>query len=361
MSDLAPVVHVDRIDAEWMTHTLRAAGLLEGHRVEELRREPCGTGQLADSFRFTLSYDSPGAGPATLVGKFPSDDPNSRDFGRRSGYYRNEIRFYEEIATTLSIAVPTPVHAALADDDTEFVLLMEDLSPARIVDQLTGCTPDEAAVALEQIAAVHAGSWERDDLAAVDWLTGTVTSFHAVTDAFPGLTDSFSTTYGDLVPQSDIDEAAKLNAHLEEWKAVLSTPQCLWHSDLRADNLMFDVNGGQRPVALLDWQGVGYGRGTIDVAYFLGTSMTTEHRRTHERDLVNAYHDALVAGGVKDYPRDRCWEDYRLAAIHPLQTGVFGLGAVKRSARGDEMWRQWIARSAAQTRDLESFDVLAAR
>ncbi len=309
----------------------------------------------------TTKWDVPTGSSVRSAPAAGSDDPASRDFGRRSGYYRNEIRFYEQIATTLSIAVPTPVHAALADDDTEFVLLMEDLAPARVVDQLVGCTPDEAAVALEEIAVVHAGSWARPDLAAVDWLGGTVASFHGVTDAFPTLTATFAATYGDLVPASDIDEAAKLNPYLDTWKSVLASSQCLWHSDLRADNLMFDVHGGARPVALLDWQGVGYGRGTIDAAYLLGTSLTTEVRREHERDLIDSYHRALLANGVPSYSPDDCWRDYRLAAIHPLQTGVFGLGAVKRSARGDELWRQWIARCAEHTRDLESFDVLAAQ
>ena len=356
----APIVRFDAIDAAWMTRALRGAGVLADGRVVDVAREPCGTGQLADSFRFTLSYDVPGAGPPTVVGKFPSDDPASRDFGRRSGYYRNEIRFYEEIATTLSIAVPTPLHAALAPDETEFVLLMEDLSPARIVDQLHGLSADEAAVALEQMARVHAGSWRRADPAEVGWLGGTVASFGQVTDAFPALTASFADTYGDLVPQADVDEAAQLNGFLDAWKSVLATPQCLWHSDLRADNLMFDVHGGERPVALLDWQGVGYGRGTIDVAYFVGTSLDTEVRRAHERDLVAAYHRSLVAHGVEGYSWDDCWLDHRLAAVHALQTGIFGLGAVKRSARGDAMWRNWIGRAAEHTRDLESFDVLAA-
>ena len=29
--------------------------------------------------------------------------------------------------------------------------------------------------------------------------------------------------------------------------------------------------------------------------------------------MVRGYHDALVARGVKDYPFDECWRDYRLA------------------------------------------------
>ena len=37
------------------------------------------------------------------------------------------------------------------------------------------------------------------------------------------------------------------------------------------------------------------------------------------------------------------------------------MGAVKRSERGDEMWRQWIARSAQLTRDLDSYTALKAR
>lgn len=361
MSPFRPVVHIDAIDEDWLTEALTRAHVLTQGKVVGYRREPCGTGQLADSFRFTLDYDSEGAGPTTVVGKFPSDDATSRAFGQQSGYYRNEIRFYEEIATTLSIAVPAPVHASLADNETDFVLLMEDLSPSRTVDQLVGCTVDEAALVLEQVAAVHAGSWGREDLARKGWLQGTVASFVAVTDNFTTTTTTFAEKFGDLVPEADIAEAAKLNAHHGAWKDVLTTPQCLWHSDLRADNVLFDVNGTPGTVALLDWQGVGYGCGTIDVAYFLGTSLTTESRRDNERELVEHYHAGLVGHGVEDYNAEQCWDDYRLHAIHGLQTGVFGLGAVKRSARGDEMWRAWIARTAAHTRDLDSFDVLAAR
>jgi len=48
-------------------------------------------------------------------------------------------------------------------------------------------------------------------------------------------------------------------------------------------------------------------------------------------------------------------------AIHPLQIGIYGLGAIRRSERGDRLWRQWIERSAQQTRDLDSFAALARR
>ena len=362
MTGNAAVVRYDEIDADWLTAALTASGTLAGGaRVVDAQRETCGTGQLADSFRFRLRYEPDGAGPETVVGKFPSDDAASRDFGQRSGYYRNEIRFYEEIAPTLSIAVPTPLHAALAANETDFVLLMEDLSPARVVDQIEGASADEAARVLEQIAAVHAGTWGRADLAQVAWLKGTSTSFTAVSDGFGDLIAGFADTYGDLIPAGDVAEAGRLIDHLDAWKAILNEPRCLWHSDLRADNVLFDAVGGRWPVALLDWQGVGFGPGVSDVSYFLGTSLDAETRRGHERDLVGVYHGALVAGGVEGYSAEQCWEEYRLLAAFPLQVGVFGLGAVRRSERGDRMWRNWIERSATQTRDLESFALLAAR
>ena len=356
-------IRPEEVGTEWMTWALRRSGTLaDGARVTSVDREPCGTGQLADSYRFTLGYDSPGAGPGTVVGKFASEDPASRAFGQQSGYYRTEIRFYQQLAPRLSaVALPTALHAEVADDGAEFVLLMDDLAPARVVDQLSGCTVDEAALVVRQLAALHAGSWRNDQLATTDWLHGAIASFTDITANFRATVEAFPATFGDLVSESDLRQAAKLNAHLAEWNSLISTPLCLWHSDIRADNLLFDARGGRTPVALLDWQGVGYGYGPIDVAYFLSTSLTTEDRRAAERDLVGLYQTELAAHGVDDYPADRAWDDYRVLAIHPLQIGVFGAGAVRRSERGDRLWKQWISRAAQHTRDLDSFSALRDR
>lgn len=357
------VVSVDDIDAGWLTGVLTATGTLsKGARVTSVRRNTCGTGQLADSYRFELGYSPHSAGPPTLVGKFPSQDPVSRQFGRQSGYYRTEIRFYRELAPSLgAMTLPTALHAELAENETDFVLLMDDLAPARTVDQLDGCTADEAALVIEQLAALHASSWCSDRLAATAWLTGALASFDDITANFPETIRAFSETFGDLVPESDITQAAKLNHHLDTWRTIIATRRCLWHSDVRADNLLFDARNGQIPVAILDWQGVGYGYGPIDVAYFLSTSMTTEDRRRNERDLVALYQQCLAGHGVVGYSAECAWDDYRLLAIHPLQTAIFGLGAIRRSERGDELWRQWIERSAQHTRDLDSFAVLSRR
>lgn len=362
MTTLDAVVRYDAIDPTWVTQALRRAGRLDADtQVAAVACAPCGTGQLADSYRFVLTYDGPGTGPASVFGKFASDDEASRGFGRDSGQYSNEIRFYQELAGDLAITVPTSLHAEIADNDTDFVLLLEDLTPARTADQLEGLTAEQAALVLGEAAALHASSWQDATLAGTEWLQRTVTGWKGITDGFAQTVADFPEAFGELVPKEDIDEAAKLVPLAEEWKAVLSRPRCLWHNDLRADNLLFDAQDGTIPIAVLDWQGVTYGNGVIDVAYFMATSLTTEVRRAHERELIAHYHHTLLAHGVTHYSAEECWADYRVVAIHPLQTGVYGLGAVKRSERGDRMWRNWIERSAAMTRDLDSFEALAAR
>ncbi|WP_342661463.1 hypothetical protein Rruber_05234 (plasmid) [Rhodococcus ruber] len=362
MTTFAPVVSVDAITPGWLTAMLSSAGVLQSGRVVSVDRQPCGTGQLADSYRFALTYEPAASGPATVVGKFTSADAASRDFGRKSGYYRCEIGFYREIAPGLPISRPHSFHAALADNGCDFVLIMEDLAPARTVDQLAGCSADEASLVLEQAAALHAASWRRSDLASKPWLQATVKQFIGVTDGFPTTVAAFPEQVGDLASEADLQEAAKLNDHLETWKRVFSEPRCLWHNDFRLDNVLFDANGGaNQAVTILDWQGLGIGCGTIDVSYFLGASLTTAERRNNERDLVRHYHEKLVSLGVGDYTAEQCWDDYRVLAVHGLQVGVFGAGAVKRTPRGDTMWRNWIQRCAEQTRDLDSFAALARR
>ena len=89
MSTFASVVPVDVVDAAWLTRVLREAGRIDAECVIDVQRAPCGVGQLADSFRFTVRYDRPSKAPSTWVAKFASRDATSREFGCTSGYYRS--------------------------------------------------------------------------------------------------------------------------------------------------------------------------------------------------------------------------------------------------------------------------------
>lgn len=354
-NDVRP--HPD-LTPEWFTAMLKAADVLPQGRVVGVSSESFGTGQLAESRRFTLEYDAPDAGPATVIGKFPSADEGSRAFGAGRGLYEAEVRFYRELRDELPCAVPSAYHAAI-EPDGQFVLVLEDVAPARVVDQLEGAEADDIAVAVEQLAVLHAATWGRSELAAQSWLRSIVNGYLDVLQQAWPLLGLFEDKFGDLVPEEDVAQLRLLAGAGEAWTRELTKTRCLWHQDYRLDNLLFDARGGELPVAVVDWQTVGMANGVIDLPYLIGSGLEPERRRGHEADLVRLYHDRLTSGGVEGYAWEECWTDYRVLAAHGLAGLLVGSVSVERTPRGDEMWRVWAERHAAQTRDLETFETLS--
>ena len=61
---------------------------------------------MADTVRFALTYEPDGAGPATIVGKFTSQDEQSHATGRIMRAYEVEVRFYAEVAPRVANRLP---------------------------------------------------------------------------------------------------------------------------------------------------------------------------------------------------------------------------------------------------------------
>lgn len=349
------------LDPPLLTQLLRRANLLDKNgSVTDVEYGSFGTGQSGESVRFVVTYDPSGSqGPATLVGKFASPDASAREFAAASGFYEREVRFYRELACDLPIRTPRPLHTAITDDATGFVILMEDLAPAKCVDQLQGCTPDQAACAMEQAAALHAGSWRRPALQSATWLSTTATAIKSVATALPDYHTAYVDRFATVFTERSMAAAERMVVHSERWAGLACDPICLWHQDFRSDNMLFDAGDGTVPLAVVDWQTIGMGPGTADVSYFMGTSLTTETRRAHERDLLAVYHQRLTSGGVRDYSFDECWNDYRRNVAQAIFTVIHASVRAARTERGDEMWNLWADRSAVHAEDLETFDVLA--
>src|SRR5277367_3698742 len=101
------VVTVSEIDAAWLTARLREAGSLRESRVTGFSTQSVGNGLVGTSVRFSLQYNAPEPGaPTSVVGKFPSDDPTSRQSGAGMRLYLREVNFYRHIAPTVSIHTP---------------------------------------------------------------------------------------------------------------------------------------------------------------------------------------------------------------------------------------------------------------
>ena len=108
---------------------------MTGHHFERI-----GTGQMSECYRVHLRYADGDTGPATVVLKVAAADPNSRQTGLALGLYEREVRFYAEIAPTLSggersdggSAAPFApcFHHAYDAETGAFDLLLGDAAPA---------------------------------------------------------------------------------------------------------------------------------------------------------------------------------------------------------------------------------------
>ena len=326
--------HPDSITPEWLTERLCAAGLLDRGAVTSVRWEPIGTGQVGDSVRFHLDYDRPGAGPATLAGKFPAADQTSRGTAAAFGLYAKEVGFYREVAPRLDVRVPRALAAEIAEDGVDFVLLFEDLGPARGGNQLASCSIADARAGIRQAAALHGPSWGNDALTGIDWLQPRAGQAEQIKALYGNAQAIFRERYADSLEPEFMAICEALNEAKDHWFGREGGPRAVVHGDFRLDNMVFDSRGGAEPIAVLDWQTVAAGNPLMDIGYFLGTGIGDELRRAHEGELLDLYCAEMTARGVP-LTREAIWDDYVIGALHGISTAVFSAAYVERTERGD--------------------------
>ncbi len=341
------------VDAAWLTAVLREGGV--DAEVETFRAEPVGSGQIGDSVRFHLTYRRRCAGaPDSLVGKFPSAGEQSRATGVSLGNYIREVRFYQELAATARIHTPRCWFTDVDEATSDFVLMMEDLAPARQGDQLEGVTLAQARLAVAEAAKLHSSHWMDPKLDEMPWVSGSkAAGATAGSDSMvQPLWDAFKARYG---PRMEADWIAAGDALVAEWTGFMprrpELTRCLTHNDFRPDNMMFATDAGGYPITVLDWQSYAYGVGATDLAYFLAGALPPDVRRAHEDEFLELYLSGLAAGGVTGYPMTDLKRDYGQGAYLLFGTAFFAAMIVTPTERGDRMFLQMLGSAATHLRD----------
>ena len=317
-------VHPDQVAPEWLS------GIL-GQEISEVSWQPIGTGQVGDSVRFHVE----GTGvPRTLAGKFPAADETSRGTAAMFGLYRKEVQFYRKAAPLLDVRVPKTYFAEVSEDGGEFALLFEDMGPARQGDQISGCDLEDARAAMRQAAAIHAPSWGRADIIEAEWIQPPEDLGDKVGAMYPQAQAIFRERYADMLEPELMRVCEELAAQASTYFRRDPDVQCLVHGDFRLDNMLFDIRGGEEPIAILDWQTVAVGKPMIDVGYFLGCGIG-RLGLDHEDELLDLYLSEMSARGVP-LSRQDIAEDYRRGILHGVSTAVFSAAFVERTDRGDD-------------------------
>lgn len=305
---------VEEITAGWLAEVL-------GTDVGTITVEPVGLGIGLMGLLYRVRSDVDGVPP--VIVKLATTEPGSRQVAEAFRFYEKEARFYTELASEVPVATPR-VFAARWDPATgDVVLVLEDLSDARAIDQLTGATAEEAATLVSALGDLHAAWWESPRFGTLGWLP------RLCDPPFPqGLAQStaqagprFAELFGARLPRRLTDLPERMPAAVGPLMEQLSeAPVTLNHGDWRLDNFFF--RGGS-PV-VIDWQICMKASGAYDLGYFMSQSLDPEVRRAHGEDLVDLYMERLTAAGVRFDPTGLRTQHRRavlLTFVYPLVSG----------------------------------------
>ncbi|HXO52939.1 MAG TPA: phosphotransferase, partial [Mycobacterium sp.] len=161
---------------------------------------------------------------------------------------------------------------------------------------------------------------------------------------------------GDRLVSEDQETLVDVADLIEAWLLLEADRFSLLHGDYRIDNMLFDPAGAT--ITVVDWQTLTVGLPARDLAYFFGTSLQPQLRKSHERRLVLRYHDALRAHGVRHYPDTECWRDYRLGMLQVPLLSTLGFASSVVTDRGTEMFLTMLRRGCRAIRELDTLTLV---
>lgn len=241
-------------------------------------------------------------------------DERSRAFGLGSAY-ELEGNFYRDLAPGFGAEVPACFYAE--SEPEQGIVILEDLTlrGAEFGDATELWSIDDVAKTLAVQAQWHAPLWgsTKGDHA---WLP---IGCQAARDAFQVMLSPEQ--FHPLIARDEIPE---LSAGLRDDARVRSAFAELWKHD---DKSVHTINHGDahfaqlyrlpgEAPAYLDWQTACLAPWAHDVSYFLGSALTVEDRRSHERDLLRHYLDSLKSAGGPAIEDEDAWREYRLHTLH---------------------------------------------
>jgi hypothetical protein len=357
----------DDLSTNWVRTCLLEAGV-DAQSLLSVTSERIGTGLVGENYRLTLTWDGPvpDDAPTTLVAKLPASDPTSRATGIALRNYEREVRFYAEVASTVPTRLARCFGASWDEGDGSFVIVLEDLAPGEVGDQLRGCTVEQAETAIDVAAAIHSSHWGSPQLETYStWMSVPADDERAAllemmwTAAWP----QFLERHPDKLGADERSLAEHLGGGLRGWLTGRSAPLTLTHGDFRIDNMLFGrgdgaTSGGSWMVPV-DWQTPGVGPGMADVSYFLGASLLPEDRRAHEQRIVRRWVESLTGRGVSGLVEDDCWNDYRRFSFGGAIMGVVASMLTQQTERGDAMFFAMTSRHLRQALDLDAAEFLS--
>jgi hypothetical protein len=346
----------DDITGEWLSAVLNSGDTPV--RLSAVDVAAIGTGQTGATYRVAVTYaGNTGGLPDTFVIKLPAQDDTVRD--RVTIGYRSECAFYASVTDRVQVPIPQCFYCEISDDALDYALLLADQAPAVQGDQIAGCGEREARLAVAALAGLHGPSWCDAvwlDFPGIAFARPDEASAKGLGEVARMSAEITLDKLGDRMSAADRETFSATMDLVAPWLLAEHNRFALLHGDYRLDNMLFypDAAG----VTVVDWQTLGVGLPTRDLAYFTATSLKPELRSSIENSLVDEYHRALSGYGVTDYDRETCWRDYRLGMPQALLISALGFAFAASTDRGDDMVLTMLTRGCRAIRDLGTLELV---
>lgn len=358
------------ITPQWLTHVLRARGVLSGEqRVLAADVAELDAGKTSKSARVTLTYsEGVTAAPTSFVLKMSRKDVQGVILNLIIKLYR-EGDFYSEMAAEFPLAVPKCYYSRVSRFFCHFVIMMEDVAPAEMLFGPKGANKvveggghvndygvDVATTesCIEMIAAVHAKYLNDRDVLRHRWVAGTGAWKAGALDGEGRLILSLCTgtwkktkamqakgTWQSTPwPPGFVKMVDDFCVHAEGmWDADIRSGLGIYtliHGDCHAMNVLRSGVDGR--LVFLDFQCVSVDEPLHDVAYFCCLSLTPADRKRHEERIVRTHWSRMVAAGLdaSRCPFSLYFERYKYCGMMKVLLILLLLDSLMADGRTDD-------------------------
>jgi hypothetical protein len=296
--------------------------------------------------------------PNRFVVKQPTQDPGGRAVGTMLNVWAREAEFYARLAPLITTPVPHCRVNFVEGDKT--ILILDDLYPATPGDQVAGASPDQAHLAVEALAQLHAPFWNQRRSPTLSWVPGIDGKGVAegLGAAMAASLPKFTSRFGDLLPDQGLQWLHDFVPSLGGWqRELVSRPLTITHADYRLANMLFGSDNG---VSIVDWQTAMFSGGATDLSFFLATNLTVEIRRALEEELIGTYVETLIGHGVPPSETDLIPRDYEQAHLWWMGMLANNLSNIETpDAESQQLFEAMLTRLYAAALDAQSGRFLA--
>jgi len=310
------ITGIDQVTPQWLTFVLARSGALTYGAVTSFDLKP-GHGNWSTNSQLNLRYQvgSQGTLPQHLFLKIVNTDINGESFGD------SEVTYYtRDYVGAAGVPLVHCYDAAFSEEKHHYHLLLDDLTETHIEAAEKAPTLEYGLALAEGLAAMHAHWWGMQRFTTIGAVlpnAGQIQRFVDLAEAGVGrVLNRYSAELKPHWPGLLRELFAK------HPQAILGRTRddngfTLIHGDVGQKNILVPRDG-DKPVYILDRQPFAWALttwlGAYDLAYAIVLDWEVEERRSLEMAVLRHYHNQLLKKGVRDYPWERLYDDYRLCA-----------------------------------------------